>query len=152
MFDDMFPFSILIDIDHIIFIDSDDFFVCRDSQHLEIVDIVEFFTFGGCRTCHTRKLGIELEEILVGDGGDSLGFFLDSDSFFGFDRLVESLTKSPTWHRTTSVFIDDEYFIIFDHIFFAIMITCTSFESILDMVDLVETEVFVEILDIEHLL
>ncbi len=126
--------------------------MCRDSQHLEIVDIVKFFSLGGCRTSHPCKFAIELEEVLVGDSCDSFGFFLDGDGLFCFDSLMESLTKSPAWHRTTSVFIDDEYFIIFDHIFFAIVIAGTSFEGILDMVDLVETEVFVEILDIEHLL
>ena len=41
---------------------------------------------------------IELEEILVGDGGDSLGFFLDSDSFFGFDRLVQTIAPTTAWH------------------------------------------------------
>lgn len=150
MFDDMFPLCILVDIDHIIFIYSDDFSMCRDSEDLEIVDIIKFFSFSRCCTSHTCKFVIELEEILVGNGGYGFGFSLDSDSLFRFDSLMESLAKSPSWHSTTRVLINDENFIISDHVFFAIMITSTSFECILDMMDLVKTEIFVEIFDIQH--
>ena len=40
---------------------------------------------------HARQFVVEAEEVLVGDGGECLGFLFDGHAFFDFDGLVQAV-------------------------------------------------------------
>lgn len=82
---------------------------------------------------------------MVSDGGDGFGFALDSDSFFGFDSLMESLAKSTTWHRTTCVGVDDHDLSVHYDVFLVETVDCLCFDGVFYVVDLIEPEISVEI-------
>ena len=75
-----------------------------------------FFLCLGC-TCHTGQLLIHTEEVLISNGSRGLCFFLNRHTFFGFNRLVETIRVTAAFHCPTSKLIDNQNFLIFtDHI------------------------------------
>jgi hypothetical protein len=81
-----------------------------DLRHFQVVDLLKFCFLGFGGTCHARELRIEQEEVLIGNGGEGLGFVLDFDPFLGLDRLVQTVTPAPTGHHPSGKFIDDRHF------------------------------------------
>lgn len=142
---DGFPFGVLGEVYFVFVVDTDDWLVGPDRKDTQLIDRLKFFTFGRCGTRHTSKFVVLFEKVLVGNGCDGFGFTLDSYSLFGFDRLVESLVESTTWHCTSGIGIDDDYFAIRYDIFFVCAIDCLGFDSVFDVVYLIEAEISVEI-------
>gem|GEM_PF-5438666 len=148
---DEFPFNGFIVVYFIISIYSDCRFVCRSFQNRKFVDLFEFLSFRQSRTCHTCKLSVLFEKILISDCCKRFGFSLDLYSFFGFYRLMQAFGKSSSWHRTTGMFVDDEHFIIFHDIFLIFFIDCLCTKRVFDMMDLFVSNVFVKIFYFENL-
>lgn len=146
-----FPLDGFVVIDLIVPIHSDGRLIRRDFKHAELIDLLELLAFRQCRTGHTADLVVLLEEILVGDGRQCLGFPLDPDSFLRFDRLMQPFGESPSRHRTTGMLVDDEHFVILDDIFLVFLVDSLCTERVLDMMDLFISEVLIEILYIEDL-
>ena len=56
------------------------------------------------------------EEVLVGDVGHRLVFFLNFDAFLGFNRLVEAIGEAPAFHYPPGKGVHDQDFPIVNHV------------------------------------
>ena len=56
----------------------------------EPVDLLEFFRFGGGRTCHARQFAVHPEVVLEGDGRQRLVLAPDLHPLLRFDGLVKT--------------------------------------------------------------
>ena len=81
----------LVLVDDVRVVGADHGPVGRDHQHLELIDLVEFFGLGHRRPGHPGQLVIQAEEILEGDGGQRLVLLLDLDALLGLHRLVQAV-------------------------------------------------------------
>ena len=88
----------------------------RNSDHVELVDFVEFFGFGHRGTGHAADFLVELEVILQSNRGQRLRFLFDFHAFFGFDCLMQTITPLASLHQTTGEFVDDDDLAIFDDV------------------------------------
>ena len=84
--------------------------------HVQFVNVVKLgrFRFGGAG--HSRQFLIKPEIILNRDGGQCLGFTIDLDAFFRFDRLMQSIAPPPAWHLATGELIDNHHLVLFDDV------------------------------------
>ena len=88
-----------------------------DDGDFEVVDFGKLFTLGVGGTRHTSEFFVHAEEVLVGNRGQGDVFLAGTDSFFGFDGLMQPITPTSTSHFAAGKFIDDDHFAIgFDDI------------------------------------
>ena len=81
--------------------------VCRDYDHIQLVDRPELACLRlGC-TGHTGKLVVHTEVVLKSDGCECLCCSLDLHILLRLDRLVESVAPTTTFHDTSGLLIHD---------------------------------------------
>ena len=78
---------------------------------------MEFIGFGHRRTGHAGNFAVKAEEVLQGDGGVGLGFFLNAHAFFGFNCLVQAIRPAAAGQDAAGEFIDDAHFVTGDEVF-----------------------------------
>ena len=103
-------------VDHIVVVNTDNLLVGRDLDNVKPVDITEFFLFRHGRTSHTGSLGVFVEEVLEGNGGQSLALTADLYAFLGFNGLMEAIRITAARHDTSGELIDDQDLAVLDHI------------------------------------
>ena len=89
---------------------------------------MEFSGFRFGRTRHTRQLLVHAEIILNGDGRVRFIFFFEGDAFFGFHRLVESITPAATGHNASSILIDDHDLVFLNDVMTVFFVEGKGFE------------------------
>ena len=94
-------------IDKIVFIDTNNWFVRWNLNHIESINLLEFLCLGKCRTGHTRKLVVEAEEILERNGCEGSRLFTNLNTFLCLDSLVKTFVVAATMHETTSMLINN---------------------------------------------
>ena len=105
----------------------------RDNTN--VVCFTELFFLCLSCTCHTGQLLIHTEEVLISNGSRSLCFFLNRHTFFGFNRLVETVGVTTSLHCPTGKLIDNQNFLIFtNHIVNVKEHDVVSSQSIVDKV------------------
>ena len=113
---------------NIIFIDTNTGAMGWDGYHRQTINFVELSSFRFRCTSHTRQLLIHPEIVLNGDGCVCFIFFFESDAFFGFHRLVESITPAAAGHNTSGVFIDDHDLVFLNYIMAVFFVECEGLE------------------------
>ncbi len=91
--------------------------VCRDSHHIELVDVPELAGLGYGGTGHAGELVVHAEVVLQCDGGESLCGGLHLHTFLGFDGLVQTVGIAASFHDAAGLLVDDFYLVIVDNIF-----------------------------------
>ena len=127
-------------VDHVLAVFTDGFAVGRNVDDVQLVGLAELGGFGIGGTRHSRELLIHAEEVLEGDGGESLVLVLDLDAFFGFDGLMQAIAPTATGHQTPGEFVDDDDFALLHQIVLVTMEQDIGFEALLDVV--VDLDVF----------
>ena len=77
-------------------------------RHVKIVDLLELVGLRVRGPGHAGEFLVHAEIILEGDGRQRLVLALDSDAFFGLDRLVQTVGPAASGHQAPGKFIDDE--------------------------------------------
>ncbi len=90
--------------------------VCRDHHNLQVINLFKLLGFCSCRTGHAGKFFIHAEVILKRHRGKRAAFLLNGDSFFGFNRLVDTFAKPTTHEESAGKFINDNHLPIFDYV------------------------------------
>ena len=121
-------------------------------HHTEFVNLAEFGGLGHCRTRHAAELVVEAEEVLQGDGGQSLVLGLDLDAFFGLDCLVQPLVVAAPREDTAGVLIDDEDFAIDDDVVLVLLEQFLGLECVIQEPHQRGVHRFVEVLHAEPVL
>ncbi len=103
--------------DIVVLIVADHRLVCRDDDHIQLVDVKKLrrLRFGGA--CHSGKFFIEAEKVLDSDCRERLCFALDFDVFLCFDGLMEPVAVAPSGKYTAREFVDDHYLPVLYDIF-----------------------------------
>ena len=83
-----------------------------NDHHVQIVCALEFVLFRFCRARHARKFAILAEEILEGDGGESLVFRTYLHALFRLYRLVQTVAVTPAYHLTAGELVHDDYLVV----------------------------------------
>ncbi len=96
-------------VDDVLVIDADLRFVGGDGDDVELVRRVELGGLGVGRAGHARKLLVDAEEILEGDGGHRPALLLDPDVLFGLDRLVQAVGPPSAREHAAGELVDDEH-------------------------------------------
>ncbi len=133
-------------------VDADHGLVRRDHEHVEVVDLREFRGLGLRRTGHTRKLAVEPEVVLKGDGGEGLVLVLDLDVLFGLDGLVESVAPAPAGHEPARELVHDHHLAVLDHIVHVEVEQGMGLQGLVHMVHQIHVRGIVQIARAEHLL
>ncbi len=81
--------------------------------HVESVNALEFFFLGFCGSRHSCQLFVEAEIVLKSNGGEGSAFTFNGHAFFGFNGLVEALSKTAALHETSGEFVHDQNFAVF---------------------------------------
>ena len=119
-------------------------------NNTNVVCFAELFFLCLSCTCHTRQFLIHTEKILISDGSRSFCFFLNRHTFFGFNRLVETVRVTTSLHCPTGKLIDNQNFLIFtDHIVNVKEHDVISSQSIVDKVSQGNIFNIVEIVQLE---
>ena len=119
-------------------------------NNTNVVCFAELFFLRLSCTCHTGQLLIHTEEVLISNGSRCLCFFLNRYTFFGFNRLVETVRVTAAFHCPTSKLIDNQNFLIFtDHIVNVKEHDVVSSQSIVDKVSQGNIFNIVEIVQLE---
>ncbi len=85
--------------------------VGRNLDHIQLIDVAEFFLLGqlgqrGAR--HAGQLAVQTEIILERDGGKGLGLMRDLDAFLGFDGLVQAFVIAAAEHQTAGKLVHND--------------------------------------------
>ena len=91
LFSDSFEFCGFGSVDEIVFIDAGDWFVRRDLNDIEGVNLLEFFGFGKSSTGHTCLLVKLVEEVLECNCSKSLRLSLNLNMFLCFNSLMKTI-------------------------------------------------------------
>ena len=102
--------------DRIILIDTCDRKVCGNYNNVHAVDLTELVLLRLCRTGHAGFLLIFIEEVLEGNGRQSLGLALYLYIFLCFDTLMQTVIEPTSRHDTSGELIYDQYFIVLYHV------------------------------------
>ena len=114
--DDGFPLGVFGFVNHVLHIFANAGFVCGNYPRVHVINFYEFRRFRFCGTCHTGKLLIHAEIILECNRRKGLIFAANLHTFLRFNRLVNAIRITATFHQTTRVFIDDNHFAIADNV------------------------------------
>ena len=106
--DDGTVFACLGLINNIGVVDTDDRFIRRDLDNVEIVNAGEFLLLGQRRAGHAGELVVQTEEILERDGGERLVFACDLDALFCLNGLMQTLVVAAAVHQTARELINDD--------------------------------------------
>ena len=80
-------------------------------NHANVINFTEFFFFGfPVPVIPWQLLLLHTEEVLVSNRRRCFGFFLNWNTFFGFNRLVKSIRIATSFHGPTSKLVDDQDF------------------------------------------
>ena len=126
VFGDSVVFALLVKVDEVSVVLALYGAVGRDDNGFEAVDVLEFKGFGICSTGHACQLGVEAEEVLVGDRSERLRFLFDRHAFFDFDCLVQAVRPAAAFHGATGEFVNDDNFVVADNVvhIFVIEVVC----------------------------
>ena len=102
---------------------------------LKLVDVVELVGLGLRRARHARELLVEAEIILDRDRRQRLRFAVDLHAFLGLDRLVQAVAPTAAGHLAASVLIDDDHFVLLDHVLDVALEQAIRAQKLRDVVD-----------------
>ena len=111
--------------------------------------------FGGFRirsTRHTGEFLVHSEVVLEGDCGESLIFFLNVESFLGFNRLMKPIAPTAAGHLAPSKLIHDYDLTIFDKVVLIAFVEHMSAQCRIDVVKELDVLRIEEIVDAESVL
>src|SRR5579884_535347 len=91
LLDDSIILCISSTIDQVGGILADHGLVGRDDYNVEVIDFVQFFSFGKGSTCHTGELFVQAKEVLEGDGCQRMILALYRDALFCLNCLMQAL-------------------------------------------------------------
>ena len=107
--------------------------VCRNHDHIQLIDVVELGRFRFRRTGHARQLLEHAEIILEGNRRQRLVLALDLHAFLGFNRLMQAVGPAPPRHHAPGKFVDDDDFPVFDDVFHVLAIQRVRLDRRLDV-------------------
>ena len=84
-----------------------------DLDNVHTVDLTELLFLGHCSTGHTGELFIHTEQVLVGDGSQSLRLTFYLNAFFCLDCLMQTFAVTASVHDTAGKFVYDHDFTVF---------------------------------------
>ena len=113
---DGFELVLRILVEFVVLIDAGDGNIGRYLDHVHLVDVPEFGSFGGCGTGHTRQLGIHAEVVLEGDRSERLVLRLDLHALLGLHRLVQAVRPAATVHHAAGKLVDDDDLVVLDDV------------------------------------
>ena len=116
-------------------IDSDNRFVGRNSDNVQLVDLSEFFFFCHSRTGHTRKLIVQTEIILICNCSNGFGFSCDFNAFFCFNSLMKSVVESSSLHYTSCKFVYDKNFSVLYNVVDIFFHNAVCLDCLIDVVE-----------------
>ena len=103
-------------------------------QSFETVDFLEFVGLCVRRSRHAAQLFIEAEIVLEGDGSHGLVFRLNRHTFFGFYRLVQSVTPTAACHQSSRELVDDHNLAVLVHIVLVAVVEVVGAQSRIQVV------------------
>ena len=99
-------------IDRVMFVLSGHRHVGWNLNHAQPINFSKFIGFGGGSAGHSTEFVIESEVVLESHRGQRDVFGLDRATFFGFDRLVQTVGQAPPGHHPAGKLIDQDNFVI----------------------------------------
>jgi hypothetical protein len=152
LLDDCLIFLLRAAVNLVVVVEAVDRAVGGDFQTVQPVDLHELVGFGHGRTGHARPLVIELEEVLDGDRGHRLGFFLDGHVLLGFHRLVQPVGPLPAHHQTTGELVHNDDLAVLHDVVLVAHVNHVGAERLLDDVRAIHVRPDVEAADLGFVL
>ncbi len=139
-------------VDLVVVVDAVDRAVGGDGDDVELVDLHELVGLGEGGARHAGAFVVELEEVLDGNGGHGLGFFLDRDVLLGLAGLVETVGPLPADHEASGELVDDDDLAVLDDVVLVALVDDVGAEGLLDEVGAVHVGPDVEAADLGFVL
>ena len=108
--------------------------VGRNHHRLKTVDFLEFVGFCVRCTRHSRQFAIQTKVVLEGDGCHRLVLSLDSNSFLGLHRLVQTIAPAAPRHQPPGKLIDDDDFALLHDIVLVTVIQMVGTQRCIEVV------------------
>ena len=105
-------FGAFIFINNVWMVDAAHWFICRDNDDGQFINLQEFVFFGLGGTRHARELVIHAEIILESYRCQRLRFAANAHALFSLDSLMKSVRISSARHKASREFVDDNNFIV----------------------------------------
>ena len=105
------------------------------TQHVELVNVVEFVRFRFSRARHAGQLLIKPEIILDRDGGEGLRFAIDLHRFLCFHRLMQPVAPAPARHLAAGIFIHDDDFVFLHDVLHVLFEQAIGAQQLRDVVN-----------------
>lgn len=90
--------------------------VGRNFDTAQTVNVIKLGFLGHGGAGHAGKFRIQTEIVLESDGSQGLVFRLDLDTFFGFNRLVQTVGITTPFHHTAGKFVNNHNLAVFDDV------------------------------------
>ena len=103
-------------IDHVVLVVANTRAMGGDFHHFQLINFRKFARFRHRRAGHASQLRVHAEVVLERNRGKGLVFVLDGDAFLGFQCLVQTFGKTPTFHHATGKFVDDDDLVVLDDV------------------------------------
>ena len=126
-------FSMLIFKDNVVMVDTDDGFIGRNLDNVQMIDFSELSFFGHTGTGHAGQFFIGTEEVLEGDGREGFGLLHDLNAFFGLDCLMQTFVVAAALHQTAGEFVNDDDLSVLNDIVDLILHAAMCFNRLVDM-------------------
>src|SRR5699024_9745771 len=97
-------------------------------------DGTELLFLGQCSTGHTGQLAVQTEEVLEGDGCQSLGLVLNLYAFLCLDGLMQTLVIAAAEHQTAGELVDNDDLTVTDNVVDIALHDTTSLDGLVDVV------------------
>ena len=117
-----FQFAFLGLVDQVLMVLASNWLVRRHHYYVERINLLKLFSLSESSTSHAAKFFVQTEVILERNCRQRHAFLQHWYSFFGFNRLVQTLAITITLLEPTSVLVNDYHLaVVCHHIVFVAM-------------------------------
>ena len=127
-------FTMLIFKDNVVMVDTDDGFIGRNLDNVQMINLSELSFLGHTGTGHAGQFLIRTEEVLEGDGREGLRLLHDLNALFCLDSLMQAFIITTPLHQTTGKFVNDNDLTVFNNVVDLVVHTAVGLDSLVDMV------------------
>ncbi len=97
-------------------VDTGNWFVGRNNDYRQLVDLEKLVFLGLSCTCHASQLVVHTEVVLEGNGCQSLGLTANLQALLSFNSLMQTIGITAAIHKASGKLVNNDDFSVLDHI------------------------------------